>query len=187
MFGIMMMTTIVVGGVVQGKNLVFSNEQAETLSSGEFVIDVQDYEDEIELKFGNNIDASIIFDRTKDKFVINRDLTIEGTVGDATLRSFMNWDDIQNENETKKLLNHWQKLGQFRVNHLSVGAGKHELISEENGLVFSRIRNSDKIIAGINLPKGNKEINVSNIFEDGEKITVKGVIKKIGYFAKSKR
>ena len=37
-------------------------------------------------------------------------------------------------------------------------------------LVFSRIRNNDKIIAGINLPIGNKEINVSSVFTDGQKI-----------------
>ena len=99
-----------------------------------------------------------------------RDLTIEGTVGDATLRSFMNWDAIKNNDETKKVLSHWQKLGQFRNNHMAVGAGKHELISDENGLVFSRVRNNDKIIAGINLPKGNKEINVSSIFNNNDEL-----------------
>ena len=96
-----------------------------------------------------------------------RDLTIEGTVGDATLRSFMNWDELPNKQD---ILIHWQKLGQFRANHMAVGAGKHTLISDENGLVFSRVRNNDKVIAGINLPKGKKEINVSSIFKDGEKV-----------------
>ena len=65
-----------------------------------------------------------------------RDLTIEGAVGDATLRSFMNWDALSN-NQTQQILNHWQKLGQFRNKHMAIGAGKHQLISEENGLVFS--------------------------------------------------
>ncbi len=97
-----------------------------------------------------------------------RDLTIEGTVGDATLRSFMNWDDIQNNQETNKILSHWQKLGQFRANHMAVGAGKHTLISEENGLVFSRVREEDKVVIGINLSKGKKEMNVSSIFKNGE-------------------
>ncbi|MDG1397994.1 MAG: alpha-amylase family glycosyl hydrolase [Polaribacter sp.] len=96
-----------------------------------------------------------------------RDLIIEGTVGDATLRSFMNWDDIQNK-ETQEILNHWQKLGQFRANHPAVGAGRHHLISESNGLVFSRVRKDDKIIAGINLSKGEKSIDVSSIFNDGD-------------------
>ena len=99
-----------------------------------------------------------------------RDLTIEGTVGDATLRSFMNWDAIKNNDETKKVLSHWQKLGQFRNNHMAVGAGKHELISDENGLVFSRVRNNDKVVVGINLSKGNKEINVSSIFNNNDEL-----------------
>ncbi|HTO35227.1 MAG TPA: alpha-amylase family glycosyl hydrolase, partial [Flavobacterium sp.] len=49
-----------------------------------------------------------------------RSLDIEGTQGDATLRSFMNWEDIDNE-KTKEILTHWQKLGQFRKNHPAVG------------------------------------------------------------------
>ena len=98
-----------------------------------------------------------------------RDLTIEGAVGDATLRSFMNWDATQNST-TQKILSHWQKLGQFRVNHMAVGAGKHQLISKENGVVFSRVRKDDKIIAGINLPKGEKSLEVSSIFKNGEQL-----------------
>ncbi|MEE9407743.1 MAG: alpha-amylase family glycosyl hydrolase [Polaribacter sp.] len=96
-----------------------------------------------------------------------RNLTVEGTVGDATLRSFMNWNDIESKEKTKQILNHWQKLGQFRANHMAVGAGKHTLISEENGLVFSRVRNKDKVVVGINLPKGKKVIDVSSVFKNG--------------------
>ena len=99
-----------------------------------------------------------------------RSLIIEGTVGDATLRSFMNWNAIETKEETQNILKHWQKLGQFRANHPAVGAGKHQLISEENGLVFSRIRKEDTIVVGINLQKGNKELKVSSVFKDGEKL-----------------
>ena len=99
-----------------------------------------------------------------------RSLIIDGTVGDATLRSFMNWDAIKTQEETQKILMHWQKLGQFRTNHMAVGAGKHQLISDENGLVFSRVRSDDKIIVGINLSKGNKELSVSSVFENGQKL-----------------
>jgi len=99
-----------------------------------------------------------------------RPLIIEGTVGDATLRSTMNWDAIDADAETQKIMQHWQKLGQFRANHMAVGAGKHQVISEENGLVFSRVRKDDKVVIGLNLPKGNKEIKVSSIFKNGEKI-----------------
>jgi alpha-amylase len=99
-----------------------------------------------------------------------RNLTIDGTVGDATLRSFMNWTDMKNHKNTVKILNHWQKLGQFRANHMAVGAGKHQLISNNNGFVFSRVRNNDKVIVGINLPKGNKKLKVSSIFKEGDKL-----------------
>jgi alpha-amylase len=95
-----------------------------------------------------------------------RDLTIDGAVGDATLRSFMNWDDVKNTNETKNILTHWQKIGQFRDNHMAVGAGKHELISEENGLIFSRVKNKDKVVIGINLPKGKKLIKISSVYKN---------------------
>jgi alpha-amylase len=99
-----------------------------------------------------------------------RNLTIDGTVGDATLRSFMNWDAIAKNDTTKSILKHWQKLGQFRNNHMAVGAGKHQLISSEKGLVFSRVRHKDRVVVGINLPKGKKEINVADIFKNGEKL-----------------
>ena len=100
-----------------------------------------------------------------------RSLIVEGTQGDATLRSNMNWNDIKNNENTQKILQHWQKLGQFRANHLAVGAGKHKLISEENGLIFSRERKDDKVIIGVNMPIGIKNIPVSSIFKNGEKLT----------------
>ena len=99
-----------------------------------------------------------------------RDLTIEGTVGDATLRSFMNWDAIYKNTATKRILNHWQKLGQFRANHMAVGAGKHNMISNTNGLIFSRIRNEDKVLIGLNLTENNYNIDVSDMYENGDEI-----------------
>jgi hypothetical protein len=39
-----------------------------------------------------------------------RSLVVEGTQGDATLRSFMNWDAIKKDPETKKTLTHWRKI-----------------------------------------------------------------------------
>ncbi len=53
---------------------------------------------------------------------------------------------------------------------MAVGAGKHQLISSEKGLVFSRVRHKDRVVVGINLPKGKKEINVADIFKNGEKL-----------------
>lgn len=99
-----------------------------------------------------------------------RDLTIEGTVGDATLRSFMNWEEIPQKQD---LLIHWQKLGQFRRNHPAVGAGQHKMISD-NPYVFSRtyVKGdfNDAVIIGLDLPKGKQTINVSTVFKDGTQV-----------------
>ena len=102
-----------------------------------------------------------------------RSLDIPGTEGDATLRSLMNWNDIDNDIKTKEILTHWQKLGQFRKNHPAIGAGKHKMISA-SPYVFSREYTSgnytDKVVVGLDLPKGAKEISVGTIFTDGTKV-----------------
>ncbi|AXO81840.1 alpha-amlyase [Olleya aquimaris] len=99
-----------------------------------------------------------------------RDLTIEGTVGDATLRSFMNWSEIAQQQD---LLIHWQKLGQFRRNHPSVGAGKHKMLSNAP-YFFSRSYTKgdfkDEVIIGIDIPKGKHTIDVSSVFNEASKI-----------------
>jgi alpha-amylase len=98
-----------------------------------------------------------------------RTLIVEGTNGDATLRSFMNWEDIENNAETGKILEHWQKLGRFKRDHLAVGAGKHKMISEAP-YTFSRTYESenfsDKVVVGLDLPEGEKLISVKGVFED---------------------
>jgi alpha-amylase len=82
----------------------------------------------------------------------------------------MNWDAINKNEDTKKVLRHWQKLGQFRANHMAVGAGKHQLISDKNGLVFSRILKEDKLVIAINLLEKDIDINVSTVFKNGQKL-----------------
>lgn len=103
-----------------------------------------------------------------------RSLEIEGAEGDATLRSFMNWDDIKSNQNTKNVLTHFQKIGQFRKNHPAVGAGVHKEISKAPFYTFSRTFTkgdfTDKVVIGLELPFGKKEINVSTIFEDGSEI-----------------
>ena len=102
-----------------------------------------------------------------------RSLVIEGTEGDATLRSFMNWDEIASNEQTQKVLEYWRKLGKFRENHPGLGAGKHKMISE-NPYVFSRVYSdenfTDKVVIGLNLTKEIKEIPVAPIFNDGDKL-----------------
>lgn len=99
-----------------------------------------------------------------------RSLIIEGTTGDATLRSFMNWDAIASNENTKSILGHWQKLGQFRKNHPAVGAGIHQMISESPYVFYrSYTKNDfeDLVVVGLDLPKGQKTLEVSKVFKDG--------------------
>nr|WP_293294958.1 alpha-amylase family glycosyl hydrolase [Allomuricauda sp.] len=102
-----------------------------------------------------------------------RSLTIEGTQGDATLRSFMNWEDLDSIPETQKIHEHWQKLGRFRNNHPAVGAGKHNRLSK-SPYVFSRTYINgdykDKVAVGLDLPKGKKSLSVKGFFGDGTKL-----------------
>jgi len=100
-----------------------------------------------------------------------RPLVIEGTVGDATLRSVMNWDSVKQNKKTKKVLVHAQKLGKFRANHPAVGAGTHQMITQ-NPYVFYRSfykgDYSDIVVIGLDLPTGSKTLDVSNIFKNGD-------------------
>ena len=102
-----------------------------------------------------------------------RSLDIEGTQGDATLRSNMNWEDIANDSKTKEVLAHWQKLGLFRKNHPAVGAGVHSQILA-SPYVFSRTfikgKYSDKVVVALDLEKGEKSIPVGTIFTNGTKV-----------------
>jgi alpha-amylase len=102
-----------------------------------------------------------------------RSLVVDGAKGDATLRSFMNWNDLKTKSETQKILLHWQKLGQFRKNHPAIGAGIHNQISAQPYVfsrTFSKEKISDQVIIGLNLPNGKKEIPVGTIFKNGSKV-----------------
>ena len=99
-----------------------------------------------------------------------RSLVIEGTVGDATLRSNMNWDEFESNQE---ILNHWYKLGQFRNNHPAVGAGKHEVISKSPYIfsrTFTKDNYTDKVIVVLKDIEEKPSVNVSSVFENGEKL-----------------
>ena len=102
-----------------------------------------------------------------------RNLDIAGAQGDATLRLFMNWEELKTDNSKKELLLHYQKLGQFRANHPAVGAGVHKQISS-SPYVFSREYSkdnfTDKVVVGLDLSIGNKTISVGTIFENGTKV-----------------
>ncbi len=105
----------------------------------------------------------------------SRSLVVSGTQGDATLRSFMNWDELaanaqRNGFSLQEVLAHWQKLGRFRRAHPAVGAGVHTMLSEQP-YVFKREyradRYADAVVVGLDLPTGAKTIEVAGVFADG--------------------
>ena len=107
-----------------------------------------------------------------------RELTIEGAVnnpvqGDANLRSFMNWEELDSIPKTKEILEHWRKLGSFRNNHLAIGAGRHKRLGK-TPYVFGRTYIDgdfkDKVVVGLDLPKGKKSLWVKGFFGDGTKL-----------------
>ena len=100
-----------------------------------------------------------------------RSLVIPDTEGDATLRSFMNWDFIANQSRTKDVLSHWQKLGQFRAKHPAVGAGVHQMIKASPYYFYRNYKKGDFkdiVVIGLELQKGTKLIDVTKIFEEGD-------------------
>jgi alpha-amylase len=105
----------------------------------------------------------------------SRELVIPGTQGDATLRSFMNWEEIEsnavrNGVPIAEVRLHYQKLGQFRRAHPAVGVGLHRMISQ-TPYIFSRVYEtegySDRVVAGLDLKPGKKQIVLNGLFEEG--------------------
>lgn len=108
-----------------------------------------------------------------------RVLRVEGAEGDATLRSFMNWDELKSNAErgmhrVADIRAHWARLGKFRAAHPAVGAGVHQMIShspytfkrtwEKNGV-------SDRVVVALDLPGGQPTaIPVSGVFHDGANV-----------------
>jgi len=95
---------------------------------------------------------------------IARPLVVEGAIGDANLRSVMDWDQVNQE-----ILTHWQKLGKFRNNHVAVGAGDHfSLEYEGTGTLAARFydkkEHQDSVLIGAGLANGLLEIHVAKVF-----------------------
>ena len=89
--------------------------------------------------------------------------------GDATLRSFMNWNEM-NQTDKKAILTHWQKIGQFRKRHPAVGAGRHQKISDVP-YVFSRtLKNGtteDAVVIALEVTKDYGMADVSILTTNG--------------------
>ena len=99
-----------------------------------------------------------------------RPLKMVGAEGDANLRSYMNWEDLDTVPKVQKVHEHWQKLGKFRRDHPAIGAGKHKRLAK-SPYVFSRTyidgEYRDKVVVGLDLPKGKKSLRVKGFFGDG--------------------
>ena len=100
---------------------------------------------------------------------VARILKVEGTEGDANLRSFMDWDKISTDPKTQNVLKHWQKLGQFRAKHPAIGAGTHQMISASPYYFYRSYPKGDYkdlVVVGLGVKKGEKVIDVSKVFEE---------------------
>jgi alpha-amylase len=101
----------------------------------------------------------------------SRVLKVEGAVGDANLRSTMNWSAISSEEEIKSIMEHWQKLGKFRAKHPAVGAGIHQMITSQPYYFYRSYQKDDYkdlVVIGLEVHKGPKSIDVSKIFKEGD-------------------
>ena len=64
-------------------------------------------------------------------------------------------------------------MGKFRANHPAVGAGVHQMISNSPyyfSRIFAKGNFTDKVIIGLDLDKGMKNIDVKGIFQEGDQI-----------------
>ena len=83
------------------------------------------------------------------------------------LRSDMNWNNMD-----KTLLAQWQKVGQFRNKHVSIGAGTNVKLSATSGVAFARTYDkngvTDQAAAVIGCNKNSSvTVDVSTLWEDG--------------------
>jgi alpha-amylase len=102
-----------------------------------------------------------------------RPLQIAGAEGDANLRSFMNWDDLERGGRAAAVLRHWRRLGQFRRAHPAIGAGEHRRLQVEP-YVFSRTLETDgrvdRVVVAMDHAIGPKTIPVAGVFPDGTEL-----------------
>jgi alpha-amylase len=102
-----------------------------------------------------------------------RPLRVPGAQGDANLRSFMNWGDLEHGRATAEILEHWRKLGRFRQAHRAVGAGVHRTL-QAAPYIFSRTLDapgiSDRVLVALGQGEGEKNIPVFGVFPEGTEL-----------------
>lgn len=102
-----------------------------------------------------------------------RSLQIDGAQGDATLRSFMNWDELatnarRDGYKVADVHRHWSRLGQFRRAHPAIGAGVHRKLAD-SPYTFARTRGADKVVVALDVQKG-AAVPVAGVFKDGTRV-----------------
>lgn len=100
---------------------------------------------------------------------LGRRLEHEGATGDATLRTPMPWQELETNEAMQATLAHWQKLGKFRRDHPSIGAGVHEMI-QTAPYTFKRTLSgivTDQVVVAMT---ATGEVNVGGVFADGQEV-----------------
>jgi len=102
-----------------------------------------------------------------------RPLVVPGAEGDANLRSFMNWGDLEHRGSTAAVLHHWRTLGRFRRAHPAVGAGVHHTL-QAKPYIFSRTLETgggvDRVLVAMEQGEGAKTIPVFGVFREGAEL-----------------
>jgi alpha-amylase len=102
-----------------------------------------------------------------------RRLRVPGAEGDANLRSFMNWEDLERGDHAREVLRHWRALGRFRRDHPAVGGGEHRT-RRRSPLIFSRTLSTgeveDRVLVAMDQGDGEKTIPVFDVFPEGTEL-----------------
>ncbi len=102
-----------------------------------------------------------------------RPLRVQGAEGDANLRSFMNWADLEHGGMAAAVLKHWRKVGRFRRAHPAVGAGVHRTL-QAAPYIFSRSLEvggrMDRVLVAMDQGEGARTIPVFGVFPDGTRL-----------------
>jgi alpha-amylase len=108
-----------------------------------------------------------------------RVLKADGAVGDANLRSFMNWDELASNaqrgtDKVADVQDHWARLGRFRHAHPAVGAGVHQMIAS-SPYTFKRTWEkdgvADRVVVALDLSADKPAVvSVAGVFMDGQSV-----------------
>jgi alpha-amylase len=112
-----------------------------------------------------------------------RPLRVRGAEGDANLRSFMNWEDLERGGRASEVLQHWRRIGLFRRAHPAVGAGLHRTHQAEPYIFSRSLGRVDRVLVAMGQGAGEKSVPVFGVFAEGAKVVdgysgVGGVVRK---------